>query len=134
MRIAQIAIVCLGVGGCAATGVKVSEEQARGFQVGRSSYGDVVAGLGQPTSTTVTSGGMRVATYSYAAFQSRPQNFIPYIGPLVAGYDQSSSAVTFTFDQRGLLQSTSSSQSSLGVGTGLAAGSTQPALGTAQPR
>jgi outer membrane protein assembly factor BamE (lipoprotein component of BamABCDE complex) len=127
-------LLSFALAGCAATGVKVSEEQAHSFQVGRSSYGDVVAGLGQPTSTTVTSGGTRVATYSYSAIQSRPQNFIPYIGPLVAGYDQSSSAVTFTFDQRGLLQSTSSSQSNLGTGAGLAAGSVQPAPATAQPR
>lgn len=120
--------------GCAATGVKVSEEQAQSFQVGRSSYSDVVTALGPPTTTTLTPNGTRVAIYSYSAIQSRPQNFIPYIGPLVAGYDQSSSAVTFTFDQRGLLQSTSSSQSNLGTGAGLAAGSPQPAGAIAQPR
>lgn len=127
-------ILAFALAGCAASGVKVSEEQAQAFQVGRSTYTDVVAGLGQPTTTTLTAAGARVAIYSYSAMQSRPQNFIPYIGPLVAGYDTSSSAVSFTFDQRGFLQSTSSSQSSMGTGAGLAAGSVQPAPPTAQPR
>ena len=39
-------------------------------------------------------------------------NFIPYIGPLVSGYDTKSSAVTFTFDARDVLVNMTSTQSS----------------------
>jgi len=123
---------CLSLAGCAASGVKVSDEQAQNFQVGRSTYADVVGTLGPPTTTSSSTNGMRVAIYSYAAVQSRPQNFIPYIGPLVAGYDRSSSAVTFTFDARGILTNTTSTQNNLGTGANLAAGS--PQAGSAQPR
>lgn len=119
---------------CAATGVQVSEEQAQSFQTGRSTYADVVGALGQPTSTSLTSNGTRIATYSYAAMQSKPQNFIPYIGPFVASYDTKSSAVTFTFDARGVLTNTISTQGGQGIGANLAAGSAQPAPATAQPR
>ena len=56
-----------------------------------------------------------------AAVASRPQNFIPYIGPLVSGYDTKSSAVTFVFDSKGVLRETSSSQNNMGSGVDLAA-------------
>jgi hypothetical protein len=124
--------LALLVAACASAGVKVTEQQAQSFQVGHSTYAEVVAGLGEPTTTTTNSNGTCVAVYNYASVQSRPQNFIPYIGPLVAGYDKSTSAVSFTFDAKGLLQGTSSSQSNMGIGTGLAAGGVQPT--TTQPR
>jgi hypothetical protein len=108
--------------GCAASGVKVTEQQAQSFQVGRSTYNDVVATLGAPTQTTVQSNGIRVAAYSYSAVRSQPQNFIPYLGPLVAGYDHENSAVTFTFDQAGVLTGTSSTQGGAGIGANLVAG------------
>ena len=120
--------------GCAASGVQVSEQQAQSFQVGRSTYAEVVGQLGEPTSTSVDSKGARIATYSYNAVSSRPQNFLPYIGPLVAGYDTKSSAVTFTFNTRGVLTNMASTQSNVGAGSNLAAGSTQPAPNTSQPR
>jgi hypothetical protein len=104
--------------GCAATGVQVTQEQAQSFQVGRSTYADVVGTLGQPTTVTSVTNGQKYAVYSYAAVQSRPQNFIPYIGPLVAGYDSKSSAVTFVFDPRDVLVSSSSTQSNMGTGVG----------------
>lgn len=119
-----VAAFCLAglVAGCAASGVKVSEQQAESFKVGSSTYSEVVAALGEPTSTTVAANGARTAAYNYTSMRSQPQNFIPYIGPLVAGYDNQSSAVTFTFDQRGVLTGTTSSQSGMGTGANLAAG------------
>lgn len=122
MRVA--AAVCLAglMAGCAASGVKVSEQQAESFKVGTSSYADVVAALGEPTATTVAANGTRTAAYNYSSIRSQPQNFIPYLGPLIAGYDNQSSSVSFTFDQRGVLTGTTSSQSGVGTGANLAAG------------
>jgi hypothetical protein len=60
-----------------------------------------------------------------AAVASRPQNFIPYIGPLVSGYDTKSSAVIFVFDSKGVLRKTSSTQNNMGSGANLAAISPQ---------
>jgi hypothetical protein len=125
--------LCGALAGCASSGVQVTQEQAQSFQIGRSTYSDVIASLGQPTSTTMTSGGQKYAIYSYAAVSSRPQNFIPYIGPLVSGYDTKSSTVTFTFDARDTLVNMTSTQSTLGTGAYLAAGG-QLAGGVQQPR
>ena len=126
--------VALTLAGCAASGVQVSEQQAQSFEVGRATYADVVATLGPPTIVSTQSNGNRIAVYSYAAVQSRPQNFIPYIGPLVSGYDTKSSAVSFTFDGRGMLANMTSTQTGIGTGANLAAGSAQPVPQTAQPR
>ncbi|MFZ0425092.1 MAG: hypothetical protein WAL80_19615 [Xanthobacteraceae bacterium] len=109
--------------GCASSGVKVSEQQAESFKVGVSTYADVVSALGDPTTTTIDSKGIRTAAYTYSSVRSQAQNFIPYIGGLVAGYDTQASAVTFTFDQRGILTGTTSSQTGVGTGANLAAGS-----------
>jgi hypothetical protein len=64
---------------------------------------------------------MRIAAYSYASIRSQPQKFIPdHLGPLVAG---SSGFVTFAFDERGVLISTTSSQTGLAAGANVAADS-----------
>src|SRR5262249_5770169 len=123
--------VCCSVAQRRASKFRISKAS---FKAGKSTYGDVVAALGPPTSTTTSSNGKRSAVYSYAAVQARPQNFIPYIGPFISGYDTKSSAVTFEFDARGVLTSTSSTQGTAGIGANLAAGSVQPAPITAQPR
>ena len=140
MRITRVLALCGTAAllmGCAAAGVQVTDQQARSFKVGHSTYADVVAQLGQPTTVSTSTNGQRFAVYSYAAVSARPQNFIPYIGPFVAGYDTQSSAVMFIFDARGILRETSSTQSNHGIGANLAAGTPLGAGGTgaaAQPR
>lgn len=129
MRTTISLILAAALAGCAASGVKVSEQQAESFKVGSSTYADVTAALGAPTTANVMPDGTRMAIYSYTAIRSQAQNFIPYIGPLVAGYDTQMSAVTFNFDRNGVLTGTSSSQTGVGTGANLAAGTsaaTQP--------
>ena len=43
--------------GCAAAGVQVTDQQAQSFQVGRATYADVVAQLGQPTTVSTSTNG-----------------------------------------------------------------------------
>ena len=62
--------IAVVLGGCAASGVQVTEQQAQSFQVGRSTYSDVVAALGEPTEVSSSSNGNRVAVYSYSAVAS----------------------------------------------------------------
>jgi hypothetical protein len=104
--------------------VQVSDEQAQGFQIGKATYDDVVAALGQPTHVSTSRSGTvvtKVAVYSYGAAQAHPQNFIPIIGPLVSVHDTQGSAVIFIFDEHGVLTKTSSGKSSGSVSFGLAA-------------
>ena len=115
-------VIAFVLSACASAGVRVSEQEAESFVVGKSTYGDVVAKLGDPTTTTVNPDGTRVAEYSYTAIQQRPESFIPYIGGLIGGADTKSNSVTFTFDKNNLLLATSSSQSQMGLGQNLSAG------------
>jgi hypothetical protein len=64
-----IVVLCVAglLAGCAASGVKVTEQQAQQFKVGTSTYTDVVSALGPPTTSTVASNGMRTAMYNYSA-------------------------------------------------------------------
>ena len=113
-------VMALALGGCASSGTQVTQDQVQSFKTGKSTYSEVVGALGAPSSVTSSSGGQKVAVYAYSAFSSRPQNFIPYIGPLVGGYDTKSSAVTFVFDARDVLVSYSSTQGGMGVDANLA--------------
>ncbi len=119
---AMVVMIGLALSACASAGVRVSEQEAESFVVGKSTYNDVVAKLGDPTTTTVNADGTRVAEYSYTAIQERPESFIPYIGGLIGGADAKSNSVIFTFDKRNLLLSTTSSQSQQGMGQNLSAG------------
>jgi hypothetical protein len=108
-------------GGCVSTGVKVSEQQATAFEVGKATFQEVVAKLGEPTSNTLNSDGTRVLGYSYSAAMTRPESFIPYIGGLVGGVNTRGSEVRFYFDKNGILLRTESSQTGAGIDTNLAA-------------
>jgi hypothetical protein len=128
MRVNLVAavLVALLLSACASTGVKVSEQDAQSFVVGKSTYGDVIAKLGDPTTTTLNSDGTRVAAYNYSAMQERPESFVPYIGGLIGGADMKSNSVTFTFDKKNVLLAMSSSQSQQGMGENLSAGTPVP--------
>lgn len=114
-------LVVASISGCASHGVMVSDQQAQQFQKGKSTEAEVVAVLGQPT-TTVTRGGSRTLMYSGAQAQARPASFIPIIGPLVGGSDVRASSVMFQFGPDGRLVDVVSTQHSSGTGTGFAAG------------
>ena len=119
--------------GCVASGVRVTEEQARQFERGKSTYTEVLTKLGQPNSTVALSNGMRVISYSYVEAAARPATFIPIIGPLVGGADARSNVVTFTFDAQGVLTNYTAAVSQSGSGFGAGAG-TQVQPVSDQPR
>jgi outer membrane protein assembly factor BamE (lipoprotein component of BamABCDE complex) len=129
MRMKSLIAVCalftFALAACTSTGVQVDEKALTNFQKGKTSVGDVIAQLGQPTTNMLMDNGQRIIMYTYAQSQARPETFIPLIGPLVGGADVRTSNVMLTFDRNGLLQSYSSSQSQFGSGTGLASGVSQ---------
>jgi hypothetical protein len=118
--------------GCASTGVQVNEDQLRTFEKGKTTVADVTAVLGQPTTSSLQSDGSRMLIYSYAQAQARPASFIPIVGAFVGGTDARSNVVMFRFDAKGVLMDYSSTSSTYGTGTGMAAGAPMPQ--TDQPR
>jgi len=132
MRIAGL-IAALVLAGCAASGVKVTDEHIASLKAGESTESQVVAQLGAPTMRMRLSDGTSIMVYSYSEVQVRPSTFIPIVGAFAGGSDMRSNTVTLRFDRDGKLIDTTSSQTNYGTGTGLAAGavSQEP---TQQPR
>lgn len=123
-KILAVAVVLM-LSACVTTGRKVSQEQVAQFKEGRTTYQEVVEALGEPTSSTLNSDGSRTIIYSYASAQARPESFIPYIGPLLAGSTQESSNVIIQFDRKGVLQHYTASSGKSSTGTGLISGQGQ---------
>lgn len=118
-----IVLCVLTLFGCVTMGKEITEEQLAGFKKGETTIDQVVANLGSPTSSSVSSAtGQRTISYMFAHAQARPASFIPFIGPLVGGTDSRSTWVVFMFGMDGKLLTYYASQSQLGMGTGAAAG------------
>jgi len=133
MRNLIFSLCALALAGCVASGVKVDEKQLSGFQKGKTTYSDVIAQLGTPTSSTLRSDGVRTVAYSYVQAQARPESFIPIVGAFAGGADSRASFVVLVFDADGVLTSFTSSTAQYGMGTGLESGN--PANGrTDQPK
>src|SRR5216684_4527323 len=77
-------LLALAVAGCYSGGVKVTEQQVRKFEVGKTTYAEVVKELGPPTSVMSNSNGTRSASYSYVMAKAKAASFIPVVG-LFAG-------------------------------------------------
>jgi hypothetical protein len=119
--------------GCVSAGVKVDEANLASFEKGKTTYPEVLARLGQPTTSSLMPDGRRMLIYSWVQARARAENFIPLIGPFVGGADSRSSSVVIWIDADGKLASYSISQSQYGVGRGLDAGP-DPGPVPAQPR
>jgi hypothetical protein len=117
-----LAAFCALLSGCVSTGVKVDENQLTSFQKGQTTYAQVVARLGSPTSATLLPDGRRMIMYTYVQAQARPESFVPIVGAFVGGADSRSNVVSLTFDQNGVLETYSSTASQYGAGTGLESG------------
>jgi hypothetical protein len=126
--------LAFGVASCMSAGVKVEERQLAGFQKGQTTYAQVVAQLGSPTSNTLLPDGHRMIMYTYTQAQARPESFIPLVGPFVGGADARSNMVMLTFDQSGILLSYSSTASQYGVGNGMESGNKAEDRVPDQPR
>jgi hypothetical protein len=108
--------------GCVSSGVRVDETNLTSLEKGKTSYAEVIAKLGQPTTNTLLPDGRRMLMYTWVQARARPQNFIPLLGPFVDGADSRSSNAIVWLNADGRLESYSASQSQYGIGRGLEAG------------
>ncbi len=133
MRILGLALTVALLAGCAAGGVKVTDQQLGSLKPGETTEQQVTQLLGRPTMRTRMHDGSVMVLYSYYEAKVRPETFIPIAGAFVGGSDTRTNTVMLRFDQEGKLLTTSSSESAFGSGLGAAAGqiSYEP---TMQPR
>ncbi|WP_298016678.1 hypothetical protein [uncultured Castellaniella sp.] len=118
-KIAALA-AALALAGCASSGVKVSDDQLSQFHEGQTTKQEVIAALGQPTTTMRNMDGTTTLMYSYVESRARPSTFIPIVGAFVGGADTRSNMVMMMFDHQDILSRYTSSSSQTGTSTGLA--------------
>ena len=126
MRFSAIVTIALILGGCAASGVQVKEEQLSQFEKGKATSSEVIEKLGQPSQSMLMPNGSRMLIYSYVQIQTRPETFIPLVGAFVGGADTRSNTAILMFDKSGILQSVSASTGATGTGMGLYSGTGAP--------
>lgn len=132
MKKLSAVLVALLLSACASSGVRVTDDQMSQFKEGQTTKQDVITALGQPTTTMRNADGTTVLMYTYAEARTRGSTFIPIVGAFVGGVDTRSNNVMLTFDQQGVLKTTSSSSSQYGTATGIAVDGGGPV--TDQPR
>ncbi len=121
-RLAIVVLAMISTSACFSSGVQVNPDQVASFQKGRTTYSDVIAALGQPTSQSISADGNRQISYMYVEAKARPETFIPIVGAFVGGADSKTSFATFRFDEKGILSDYSSTTGQNGLGTGLESG------------
>lgn len=126
------ALLALALAGCAASGVKVTDDQVAAFKAGETTKAQAMAVLGKPTMQMRLADNTSIVIYSHYESRVRPATLIPVVGAFVGGADSNSNTMTLRFDASDRLLDTSSSASNFGTGAGLAAG--QPAAVPDQPR
>ncbi len=99
---ATVALLSLTACG-AASGTMVKPQQLSGFVAGTTTYDEVLAQLGNPSTVKTSTDGTKTASYTHASVKARPESYIPLVGPFVGGADSSSHTVNFVFNRKGVL-------------------------------
>lgn len=92
--------------GCAASGVQVSQEAATQFKEGVTTEAQIRTALGEPTSTTISSG-IKTIIYTGAQYRTSAATFIPVVGLFAGGSDYSISTASYQINDKGLLEKAS---------------------------
>jgi hypothetical protein len=106
----------LQLGGCAASGVQVSQTAATQFVEGKTTETEILQKLGRPTSVMIQSG-VKTITYT-GAIPNEGGAFIPIVGAFAGGSDYSVISASFVIDEKGILKTASYSNSSGSTGLG----------------
>ena len=117
--------LCLLLPSCMATGTKVTTDQLTQFTRGTTTYADVVAALGKPTSMTLAADGSRHVTYLYSQNQMKWETFVPIVAMFSQGATAETTTVTLDFAPTGVLVSYTASEGQTQMGTGFSSGAKQ---------
>lgn len=120
-------VVSVLLSSCATTGVKVDPNTVSTFEIGKTTYSEVIQQLGTPSTNTLSGNGERMIVYTYAEAQVRPESFIPIVGLFVQGVDSKATSVALQFDKKGVLKDKAVTEAQNGIGTGLVTGSPRDA-------
>lgn len=115
-KVVALALSLFVLEGCATHGHQIDERQLAQMKTGESTWSDMTALLGEPTSVSQSSDGLKTASYSYMHAAARPETYIPIVGPLVGGADAKMQIIAFVFGADGKLLRYTTMSSQTGTG------------------
>jgi outer membrane protein assembly factor BamE (lipoprotein component of BamABCDE complex) len=120
-RMALVVLAALtGCVGCVSSGTRVDADQLAQFKAGVTTESEIVSKLGPPNNSMTQPDGTRIDMYIHTAMKQNAANFIPYMGLFKGGASTDTETVTFTFDSRGVLKTTATSNSQQQFHSGIA--------------
>lgn len=119
---AMTAMLVAALVGCAASGVKVTDEQIARLTPKVTTLSDAERMLGPATTRMRMPDGTTQLHYVYSEATVRAASLIPIVGLVAGGTDVRSNMVVLRFDTTGLLVDVMSSSSQYGTGVGASSG------------
>lgn len=108
-----VLFIGLGLSACASAGTKVTSSQVQSLKVGTTTYDQVVASLGKPTSVVSMPDGILAAHYIHTETSIRPESYVPVLGAFIGGVDTGMNMTTLYFDTNKVLIQAGSNESEL---------------------
>lgn len=108
IRTLMIAVVALGLAGCASRGNEVLKSQSVAsvdltVVDGRTTRQEVQAIYGAPAQISFLNEKNEIWTYRWARATAQGQNFIPIIGPFVRGYETRKKELVIVFNEQSVV-------------------------------
>jgi hypothetical protein len=123
VRAMAFGLVLVLAAGCVSSGTEVDPAKYEAMVIGKTTYNEAIAQLGEADTSTVDGKGERQLTYLSVKAHARAESYIPVEGLLVGGADSKAVSVVLQFDKNGILKDKATSTSKSGVNTGLINGS-----------
>ena len=89
------------------------------YQVGKTTFADVTAKLGDPNSSTSMADGTRIVAYATSRTRVKGSSFVPVIGLFAGGAKSRMSVKVFTFGPDGVLKSFTATDSNANCNAGI---------------
>lgn len=103
-RLVIFVLVCLLlVAGCLSAGRKIDQESVDRIKQGETTKAQVLEWLGSPDRIIRDGRGNETFSYHYVRSTTKPQTFIPIIGPFVGGANVQSQFVSVRFGPNGVV-------------------------------
>lgn len=119
-QIFGVAAIAATMAACAQTGTRVDEASIKDFKSGETTYEQVIAKLGRPNYVNFLPDGRKMIGYVHIDYQTRPETFIPFVGPFVGGADSNMTNATLYFTKDGFLDQYGVGESGMGTDLGAA--------------
>jgi len=113
--------LAVALAGCAGSGTLVTPQELAYFVPHQTTSSEIRALLGEPTGFSTERDGSSVMIYNWSRTTLRPQDFIPVIGPLIAGSDTARLDTTIYIGRDGTYQGVSRSTGFIPAGQFFAA-------------